>query len=94
VSPRDSADLVHADVDSRANARQGASPPVERRCRSLVSVGIPIVREPLREIVDDFDIAGALLDVAVHAKLERFVLVSSGGVVYGEARRLPIAEDH
>lgn len=50
--------------------------------------------DPVHDIVDNLPPTVGLLQVAAELRVGKFVLVSSGGTVYGVARALPITEDH
>lgn len=49
---------------------------------------------PVGDILDNLPAAVTLLRVAGEMALEKVVVVSSGGVIYGKAERLPMTEDH
>lgn len=50
--------------------------------------------EPVLDVLSNLPPSVALLREAAHSKLRRFILVSSGGTVYGNAKYLPIDECH
>jgi UDP-glucose 4-epimerase len=50
--------------------------------------------DPVRDILANLPAAVGLLEVASSLGVERVVIVSSGGTVYGQAERLPISEEH
>jgi UDP-glucose 4-epimerase len=50
--------------------------------------------DPIRDILDNLPAAVGLLESASHHDLQRILLVSSGGTVYGPAKHLPLTEDH
>ncbi|HLZ33374.1 MAG TPA: NAD-dependent epimerase/dehydratase family protein [Nitrospira sp.] len=50
--------------------------------------------DPVRDILANLPAAVNLFEVASALGVERVVIVSSGGTVYGQAERLPIVEEH
>jgi UDP-glucose 4-epimerase len=50
--------------------------------------------DPIFDIVSNLPASVGLLQESVAAGIQKVVLVSSGGTVYGVARSLPIVEDH
>ena len=49
---------------------------------------------PINDIIENLPATVGLLDVASNLEIEKLVLVSSGGTVYGKANEVPIKEDH
>jgi UDP-glucose 4-epimerase len=49
---------------------------------------------PVADIISNLPPVVSLFQVASEIPLDKFVVVSSGGVVYGKSDRLPINEDH
>ena len=50
--------------------------------------------KPVQDVVDNLPAIVGLLEVASSLEIEKLVLVSSGGAIYGRARKVPIREDH
>ena len=50
--------------------------------------------DPIFDVVSNLPASVGLFQEAVHAGVEKIVIVSTGGAVYGVADRLPITEDH
>ena len=50
--------------------------------------------DPVQDILTNLPAAVCLFEVASSLGVERVVVVSSGGTVYGQAERLPIQEEH
>lgn len=50
--------------------------------------------DPLFDVVSNLPSSVNLLQVASQKKLQKYVLVSSGGTVYGQARCIPLDESH
>lgn len=50
--------------------------------------------DPVRDVLTNLPPTVGLLTAASQRNLKRFLLVSSGGAVYGNAHHLPIVEDH
>jgi UDP-glucose 4-epimerase len=65
-------------------------------CIHLVHSTVPgeSMSDPAREIVDSVVPTVRCLSRLPSRRFKRFVYVSSGGTVYGNARLLPISEDH
>jgi UDP-glucose 4-epimerase len=49
--------------------------------------------DPLAELLANVPVSLALMQAALGLNLQRYVYISSGGTIYGEQRKLPIAED-
>jgi UDP-glucose 4-epimerase len=50
--------------------------------------------DPVQDILDNLPETVSFFEVANNLGIEKIVLVSSGGTVYGKANKLPIEEDH
>jgi len=50
--------------------------------------------DPVQDILHNLPPAVSLLRVASGITLDKYIIVSSGGVVYGDTRSLPITEEH
>lgn len=50
--------------------------------------------DPVQDILGNLPPAVSLLQTACELSLDKFVVISSGGVVYGNAHSLPITEEH
>jgi UDP-glucose 4-epimerase len=50
--------------------------------------------DPILDIRSNLPSTVRLLEAACNYNLEKFVLVSSGGTIYGKAQSIPISEDH
>ena len=50
--------------------------------------------DPIQDILENLPATVKLFQVASELGIERVVLISSGGTVYGDAHKLPIEEDH
>ena len=61
---------------------------------SYASVPKASFDDPVHDIVSFLPSAVTLFQVASELALEKMVVVSSGGVIYGDAISLPITEDH
>ncbi|BCA54473.1 putative UDP-glucose 4-epimerase [Nitrospira sp. KM1] len=61
---------------------------------SYASVPSTSIDDPIRDILGNLPAAVSLFEVASNYAIQKLVVISSGGTVYGPARQLPLAEDH
>jgi UDP-glucose 4-epimerase len=50
--------------------------------------------DPLEDVISNLPNSVSLIQSASHSRIKRYLLVSSGGTVYGHAKYLPIDENH
>ena len=74
-----------------AHALKGADEVVDLAYSSVPKTSY---ENPVLDITDNLPSSVALFEVASKLPLKKILFISSGGTVYGEPQRLPIAEDH
>jgi len=81
----------YGDPSVLANALQGAAEIIDLAYATVPQTSFA---DPIFDIQANLPPSVQLLQQAVTAKAHKVLLVSSGGTVYGNARSLPISEDH
>ena len=61
---------------------------------SYASVPTTSIADPIQDILSNLPAAVGLFQTAGEYPIQKIIMISSGGTVYGSARRLPIPEDH
>lgn len=61
---------------------------------SYASVPSTSCEDPIRDILSNLPAAVGLFETASDYAIQKLVVISSGGTVYGPARGLPVTEDH
>lgn len=61
---------------------------------SYASVPSTSIEDPVRDILSNLPAAVGLFETAGDYAIQKLVVISSGGTVYGPARGLPLTEDH
>lgn len=88
------ASYVRADINDRNDLRglfDSASEVID-----LVYGSVPKAsfEDPIADIIAFLPSSVAVMEELTRSKVERFIYISSGGTVYGEATTLPMTEDH
>ena len=68
-------------------------PDVVVHCAAQIDVRTS-VRDPLLDAEQNIMASINLIDLAVHAKIKKFIFLSSGGAIYGETDARPTTETH
>ena len=61
---------------------------------SYASVPSTSIEDPIRDILSNLPAAVGLFETASEFAIQRIIVISSGGTVYGSAQGLPLTEDH
>jgi UDP-glucose 4-epimerase len=88
------ATYLHADVRDPASLRGLFASAAEVIDLVYGSVPKTSFEDPFADIQNNLPATVAVLEELARSHVERFIYLSSGGTVYGEASSLPISEDH